>query len=204
MLPRPTIELVNEECAKFDEENRLEEEALKKLRRFCPSNTDDADAFLKTVILDQLYKTRIDYIDINAVVQNVVTLARNSRLDEMMCRGDYEAVELIYNYPGHRKLYYSFATKFCSWHNPDAYPIYDGNVDECLWGYRKQDAFDHFNRKSLGDYRKFIDALNSFRGFYGLTSIHFKNLDKFLFRLGGRILAERRSEPSEIQEAIAG
>jgi hypothetical protein len=112
MLSRPTIEFVKDECGKFNDECKLEEEALKKLRTFCPSNSDEAEVLLKVVVLDQLYNTRIDYIDKQAVAQHIAGLAAESSLDGMIPRGDCKVVELIYSCPGSRKLYSSFATKF--------------------------------------------------------------------------------------------
>ncbi|HEX7422960.1 MAG TPA: hypothetical protein VF311_03600, partial [Terriglobales bacterium] len=49
-------------------------------------------------------------------------------IDPIIAQGASRAVGLITNCDGLRK-YFSFATKFCSWHNPAAYPIYDGNVE---------------------------------------------------------------------------
>ena len=39
-------------------------------------------------------------------------------------------LEVRYNINGKKKNLYSFASKYCSHHNPEAYPIYDSYVDE--------------------------------------------------------------------------
>ena len=93
------------------------------------------------------------------------------------------------------KQYLSFASKFCSWHNPTAYPIYDGNVHECLYSYQKQDSFAEFqNEDDLYYYQKLLDTVVAFRNHYGLNSLSFKQLDKFMCLSGGRILKARRDQ----------
>jgi hypothetical protein len=83
---------------------------------------------------------------------------------------------------------FSFASKYCHWHNPTAYPIYDGNVEACLWFYRKQDGFATFARDGYS-YPEFVRRVNAFRDFYGLTSFTYKQLDKLLWYLGDTLLS---------------
>ena len=87
--------------------------------------------------------------------------------------------------------FFSFASKYCSRHNPTEYPLYDKNVEACLWYYRKQDSFDKFRRWGF-DYPEFKRRVNAFRDFYGLTSFTFKQIDKFLFTEGRKLIAEKR------------
>jgi hypothetical protein len=134
---------------------------------------------------ETLYSTRIRDIDVEPLAQHVVRLSIDPPLDQ----GDLCAVERIYKCPP-LKMYYSFATKFCSWHNPTAYPIYDHNADECLWSYQKQDGFANFRRQDLGYYEKFVAIVTAFRNHYGLSCFSFRLLDKFLVRSGGEILAK--------------
>jgi vacuolar-type H+-ATPase subunit C/Vma6 len=96
------------------------------------------------------------------------------------------------------RQYLSFASKFCSWHNPTAYPIYDGNVRECLSLYQKQDSFAQFrNKEDLYYYQKLFDAVLAFRSHYGLNSLTFKQLDKFMYRVGGQILKARKGQKGQ-------
>jgi hypothetical protein len=81
---------------------------------------------------------------------------------------------------------YSFATKYCSWHNPEAYPIWDSRVDRYLWTLQKQ---EHFARSfstnaDLWGYPKFRTVMEEFRDCYGLGSFSFKDTDKFLWSEG--------------------
>jgi len=107
-------------------------------------------------------------------------------IDALLAEGSPEAVDLIANCPPLRR-YLSFASKFCSWHNPAVYPIYDANARACLWGYKKQDQFAKFQQQDLWYYEKFRAAVVAFRKHYGLDSLTFKQLDKFLWLSGDRI-----------------
>jgi hypothetical protein len=193
LLPTPTVNLVQAECDAFDLEDQLIEEALRLLWAQFPHNSETSHVLLKVVVLNTLYSTRIRDIDVEPLARHIVTL----NIDPLLDQGELAAVERIYNCPP-LKMYYSFATKFCSWHNPTAYPIYDHNADECLWSYKKQDRFANFNRQDLGYYEKFVATVTAFRNHYGLSSFNFRQLDKFLVRSGGEIL-KKASLPQGVE-----
>jgi hypothetical protein len=186
-LPTPTIDLVQEECAEFDKEpfTELAEEALAQLLTQFRRNTKVSHVLLKVIALDRLYSTRIQYVDLVPLAHHITDL----NIDEAIEQGSPNAVDLIWNCAEIRK-YYSFATKFCSWHNPDSYPMHDHYVDECLWAYKNQYPFYAFHREDMYDYEKFRPIVSAFREHYKLTSCSFKELDKFLWRMGNRMLRE--------------
>jgi hypothetical protein len=91
-----------------------------------------------------------------------------------------------------------FACKYCNWRNPAAFPMYDGNVEACLWHYKKQggsfaailaDCGIVFRRGSY-DYLEFVQIVNAFRDGYSLTSFTYKQLDKLLWSLGATLLSK--------------
>ena len=190
MLLTPTIDLVQEECAEFDKEpfTKLGEEALAQLLMQFPRNEKASHVLLKVIALDRLYSTRIQYVDLVPFAHHIA----NCSIDEAISQGSPNAVDLIWDCAETRK-YYSFATKFCSWHNPKAYPMHDHYVDECLWAYNKQNSFYVFHREDMYDYEKFLVIVSAFRDRYNLTTttFSFRDLDKFLWRTGDRILRER-------------
>ena len=193
MLPRPTVELVEAECKAFDLENWLAEEALGQLRAQFPLNTDIHHVLLKVLVLNKLYGTMIRDIEVETVARHIVGLG----IDTLLAQGSLQAVTLITDCPNVRQ-YLSFASKFCSWHNPTAYPIYDGNVRECLSSYQKQDSFAQFrNKEDLYYYQKLFDAVLAFSSHYGLNSLTFKQLDKFMYRVGGQILKARKGQKGQ-------
>jgi hypothetical protein len=111
------VELVKAACCEFDDDDALKDETLRLLWTRFPHNTVTSHVLLKVVVLNTLYSTRIRDIDVEPLAQHIVRLNIDPPLDQ----GDLCAVERIYNCPP-LKMYYCFATKFCSWHNPTAYP----------------------------------------------------------------------------------
>jgi len=188
MPPIPTIDRVQAECNAFDDDpfTKLGEQALLQLREQFPRNVDASHVLLKILALNQLYSTRINYVDVVPLARHIAGLGIDSLLDQ----GSPRAVDLIFVCPPLPK-YYSFATKFCSLHNPSAFPIYDHYVDECLWLYKKQDGFSAFDHQDLWIYEKFVDIVAAFRNRYELTRFTFRDIDKFLWLTGERILRER-------------
>jgi hypothetical protein len=196
VLPRPTVELIETECKAFDQESWLAEEALGQLRAQFPVNTDIRQVLLKVLVLNKLYGTMIRDIDVETVAKHIVGLTNDHFLDQLLAQGSLDAVSLITDCPNLKK-YLSFASKFCSWHNPTAYPIYDGNVRECLWAYGKQDRFAKFRNEDLWYYRKLVETVIAFRNYYELNSLTFKQLDKFMYLSGRKILKARKDEKSQ-------
>ena len=189
LLPVPTVELVTAECEAFDLEDSLAEEALCLLWEQFPRNTDIRHVLLKVLVLNKLYGTMIHDIEIETVAKHIVGLEIDQRIEE----GDIQAVDLIADCPKLKK-YVSFASKFCSWHNPTAYPIYDTNVRQCLWSYHNQDGFSQFENDDLWNYQKLVEIVKAFRNSYDLNSLTFKQLDKFMYRSGRQILKARAKE----------
>ena len=108
-------------------------------------------------------------------------------IDERLEKGDVTLVNDIAIRKladGKTKNFYSFASKYCSHHRPDAYAIYDSYVDRILRYYRNVDSFCEFEDSDLKDYEKFTKILYSFRDFYDLGKYNLKQLDRYLWQLG--------------------
>lgn len=192
MLPTPNVDLVKEECRLFDEEPSIQlgENALKELRERFPQNTVASQVLLKVLVLDRLYHTRILEKHVEGFARHIAGLD----IDSLLAMNSLDAVRKIYGCPELGRVYYSFATKFCSWHKPEVYPIFDSYAVECLWAYRKQDHFAQFLRQDLWYYEKFVTAVTAFREFYKLDGLTFREIDKFLWSSGYRILRSMEQE----------
>ena len=107
-------------------------------------------------------------------------------IDARLKAGDVTLVSAIQKVRinGVEKNFYSFATKYCSHHNPLDYPIYDSYVEKMLCFFRNQDAFASFRTEDLKDYVIFKGALIDFRAFYGLEKYNLKEIDKYIWQLG--------------------
>jgi hypothetical protein len=176
-LPKPTPARVMSYIQRFDKEEDGVERTLTKLFRLCPKNTVLEDVLFKVVMLNALYHTSI--FSPHGVAKHILWL----KIDAQLQAGQSQAVDLIASVRlGKRERYnYSFATKYCSWHNREAYPIYDKRVDAILWGYKKQDHFAAFQRQDLWEYDEFKRVIMAFRTHYNLGAFDFKDLDKFLW-----------------------
>lgn len=182
-IPTPTIEEVEKYLKLWDdlENYRLQESALNKLfLELVPTNTNILDILLKATTLNDFYSTNI--FSIFPVAQHILSL----NIDERLNAGDETLVDelkkVVIN--NKSKQFYSFATKYCSHHNPEDFPIYDSFVDKVLCYFREVDGFSKFENNELKNYMKFKCVLRDFQIFYGLQRYSFKELDKFLWQFG--------------------
>jgi hypothetical protein len=185
----PTADDVIRAEKKFDQENGPVEWVLTQLFKKFPENTDFGEVVVKTKVLTALYGLQI--LAVIAVAEHITDLG----IDPDLKAGKAEIVDQIAKVQlkgGKIRHFFSFASKYCSWHNPTEYPIYDSNVEACLWYYRKQDNFDEFPRYGYR-YPEFKRRVNAFRDFYGLTSFTYKQIDKLLWSLGDTLLSRGKA-----------
>jgi hypothetical protein len=146
----------------------------------CTSNTNLVEILLKVSALNDFYSTNI--YDTHSVARHILSLDADAKL----FLGDLGLVDQMANvsFNGKVRRVYSFATKYCSHHAPDTYPIYDSYVDEMLWFFRKRDRFAQFKRPAMKDFPSFVEIIDKFRSFYGLTKYTRKQIDIFLWLAG--------------------
>ncbi len=145
-----------------------------------PDNHALRDVLIKATALNSLYSTNIYAIVRTA--QNIVC----QNIDADLRSGSLEVVDKIarVEVPGKTRNNYSFASKYCHWHQPEMYPIYDSYVDKLLWAYHVQRQFENFKLVDLRNYSRYKEIVESFRKCYSLTQFGLKDLDKFLWGYG--------------------
>ena len=197
----PSVSEVEKSCESFDEDayNRVREDGLRKLRDAFPVNTDPSEVLLKVVTLDNYYSTRILNIHLEPLARHIASLPG---LDEQMKAGDNNAVEKIWKCVGTRH-YYSFATKYCSWHNPLAYPLFDTRVREYLCWLRNTGHLPSFRTDDLWDYSEFVKIVSSVRDSFGLQDLSFRAFDKFLWTQGDVLMRAKEGDKAPASAAIA-
>lgn len=183
----PTPELVRQYIRKFDEgRDGLVDKALLELFRAFPANVRLEHILFKVLGLNSLYSTGI--IAVRPIAKHILNLDIDARL----AQGAPELVNEIARTPvddGKIRRNYSFATKYCSWHMPEAYPIFDSVVGKLISEYQRMDRFaDYVWQRELTDYGTFRRAVEAFRDRYGLAEFSFKELDKFLWLYGKEFL----------------
>ena len=158
-----------------------QEQALDKLFiELCPKNNCIEDILIKCSALNDFYSTNI--FKIYPVAKHILSL----NIDKRLKAGDPPLVDEIarVDFNGEEKFFYSFASKYCSHHNPLEYPIYDSYVRKVLNYYKKADGFFSFGEEDLKNYPKFKEILIRFRDFYKLNRYNLKELDKYLWQFG--------------------
>ena len=135
---------------------------------------------LKCATLNDFYSTNI--FSIHPVARHIVQL----NIDERLQTGDIALVDEIQhvNVGGDERNFYSFATKYCSHHNAEAFPIYDSYVEKVLCYFQSKYHFSAFKACDLKNYTIFKSALLNFRDYYGLQSYSLKQIDQYLWLLG--------------------
>lgn len=182
-LPKPNKKEVEKYLKQWDklESYRLQESSLDKLfLELCPKNKKIEDVLLKVAALNDFYSTNI--FSVYPVAKHILSL----NIDGALENGDVSLVSKIQcvTIGKAKKHFYSFASKYCSHHNPNDYPIYDSYVDQILRYFRKEDSFRKFLNDDLKDYSKFKSILIDFRRFYDLEVYSLKEIDRYLWQLG--------------------
>lgn len=142
-------------------------------------NTDLRYIIIKCSALNDFYATNI--YRIAPVARKILEI---TDFDERLAKGDDKLVEEIALVDGRRN--YSFATKYCSHHQPQLYPIFDSYVCDVLAELRRRnpDAFKFKNKKDLISYPTFKGAIDDFIRAYGLDKYSYKDIDRYLWQLG--------------------
>ena len=163
------------------ENYRTQEAALKLLfHQFCLENNSLELVLLKVTALNQFYSTNI--YDTYSMAKHIIDM----RIDERLHRGDLALVNALalITLKKKQKNFYSFASKYCSHHNPKAFPIYDSFVEKMLVRHAKADRFFEFKKAELKKYERFVEVIKAFQRFYGLEDFSLREIDVFLWLAG--------------------
>ena len=180
-IPKPTIVEVEkylEQWRHLDNYVNQENSLDKLFFNLIPNNKLIEDILIKCSTLNDFYSTNI--YSIFPVAKHILELDIDERLKE----GDLTLVNDIANVKDLDRRFYSFASKYCSHHNPEQFPIYDNYVDRVLRYFRRVYGFAKFKNDDLKDYVKFRSILDEFRLCYDLEQYSLKELDRYLWLLG--------------------
>ena len=158
-----------------------QEKALDKLfTDICKRNDNIEDILIKCSSLNDFYSTNI--FDIHTVAQHILSLHIDARLEN----GDHSLVNDIAHVEvnGKDHFFYSFATKYCSHHQPKRYAIYDSYVENVLVSMNNRKPYANFKREELKDYETYMSVIRAFQQRFGLMQYNIKQLDQYLWQLG--------------------
>ncbi len=158
------------------------------------------DILLKISVINDLYSTNIfaTFLMAKHIQQLDIDLAL--RVGDPLIVAKISVGHGIRSKKNAREIdFYSFATKYCSWHYKDTYPIYDSFVHKMLVAYRKRDSFSSFSESELKDYGRFKDVIADFKEHYSLNQHDLKQIDKFLWIYGKTIFKKKSTDNENLQ-----
>lgn len=118
-----------------------------------PKNERVEDILPKVALLDELYSTNVKKCHRLIVMANHI---KKLKIDKRLKKSgefspDYRLVHDIARLGKElsdgRKGDYSFASKYCSFHKPNIYPIYDSYISVTLKYFRKTRKIDRFSEQ---------------------------------------------------------
>ena len=183
----PSDQLIDQYINKFNSDERyyLADNTITKLFEKFPYNNDLEDILLKISVINDLYSTNI------FATFNMAKHIQSLQIDKDLEVNDPSLVNRIATGHGIKKSktngdrnFYSFATKYCSWHNRDNYPIFDDFVEKVLKAYRDYSKFSKFTNTELRSYEKLKGIFSDFKQYFNITKHDLKQIDKFLWMYG--------------------
>ncbi len=192
MLEIPTDKLIDKYIAEFENDERYykADKAIVNLFEAFPENKTIEDILLKISVINDLYSTNI--LGTWRMAKHIKSL----NIDNELQAGSPDLVNKIAMGHGIKSKkydreinFYSFATKYCNWHNQEEYCIYDTFVDRVLVAYKRQDKFSDFKKEHLKNFRRFKMILSDFIQFYNLKEHNYKEIDKFLWIYGKKLFS---------------
>ena len=137
----------------------LQEKVLADIFTKYPNNTTLAEVILKVKLLNAFYSTRI--LDITTVASHIMSIPN---IDARIKCGDVTVVDDVARVKHNGKCWnhFSFATKYCSFHQPQKFPIFDSFIAECFSQLSKNNYFQkkfpkNTIRNCYSDFKKFYD-----------------------------------------------
>ena len=173
---------------------------------------------LKVSVLDSFYSTNLAKFGIYEVAKHIAKLEVESKIHQKIrnanpknydeLKGIIEQIAECERKDSKKKVFYSFATKYCFHHNQNAFRIYDSFVREVLIlfnnGKKNNTNFENIPSELVGtnffgeklidtklrkleNYDTFLKAIDRFAEFYELKNENAqdrRDLDHFLWILG--------------------
>ena len=163
------------------ENYRLQEQSLGLLfKEFCPANSIIEHVLLKVSALNDFYSTHI--YDTYTVAKHI----REMNIEPRLQSGDLSLVNelAMVTIRDKKRNFYSFASKYCSHHFPDGFPIFDSYVEKMLLHYAHVDSFSSFRKEDLKHYESFVRIIREFQAHYLLGQFSLRQIDIFLWLAG--------------------
>lgn len=182
-------------------------------------NWKTADKVIRKYISDHKANKNIHYIAVKVALINDLYSARvlapmgmaehikkkaEEGLDDLILKGNIKAVDIIENAKIYRKKkrFLSFASKYCHFHNPDAYPMFDSYVFTSISKINGREKRLNVQNSKLREYYVFYSAFMTLREKANLEKYSVNQIDKYLWLWGQKISKKRDQLASDIRECF--
>lgn len=194
-IPEPNEENINACWNEWKgwEKTGPQEKALDLLfKKRCPDNTRIEDILLKVTVLNDFYKVNLYFhSDPYTVSEHIL----KHKIDKKLRSEDIDLVNEIAPVKVGKeiKTLYSFASKYCHHHKPEAYPIiYDSYVEKMLMYFKRKDKFRDFKRDDLKKYKEFLKIIKAFKKCYVPDKeFSLRQIDIYLWSVGRRYFSKK-------------
>lgn len=178
----PTSDLVRSYINDYQRIERFMrgDDAIQCLVRQFPQSRTLYEVLAKVCVINNLYSTGI------AATFEMAEHIIRKNVDDALTAGDIDVVDKIsyLTIGGRTRHNYSFATKYCAWHQPEHYPIFDNFVRLMFIAYKDKDKFATFEGEGLRRYSEFKRVFCEFKNYYQLKEFSYRELDLFLWGYG--------------------
>ena len=167
-------------------------ETLDQLFADLPSNTDKKAILKKIDKINRLYHARVYNSHKEIIAECISKMEFDSRLKS----GDITLVKNLCSEVKKQsgRYYQSFFSKYCSFCNSDAFPIYDNLVLGVLKDFCENGFLCGFRPSALRDYEVYCKAIQTLRDSYPfLKSYPFRDMDHWLWPMGGEKQKEKQN-----------
>ena len=181
----------------------IQEDVLQYVLKHHKNNKEYSAVETKTKLLNLFYSTSINAV--NLMAKHIFEI---DRIDDRLQKGDKTLVAEIANLhlsDGSTRNNYSFATKFCAYHQPKKYPIFDSIVEAVFislfengkikgYQYTRKKTHDEKSfsttgfRAKLKEYSFYVEVYDAFMAQYDLKSFSYRQVDSYLwgaYKIGG-------------------
>ena len=187
-MNRESLDLNSELAKNYPEEwkkssAKVHMETLDQLFVDLPSNTDKKVILKKIVEINRLYHARV----YNSHKEFIAECIAKTEMDSRLASGDITLVKDLCSEVKKQsgRYYQSFFSKYCSFCNSNAFPIYDNIVLGVLKDYCKNGILCGFRPSDLRDYEVYCKAIRALRNSYPfLNSYSFRDMDHWLWQMG--------------------
>lgn len=149
-------------------------DAMFRVCKQYPNNNNLEEVLIKCAVIDKLSSTNV--FDLCTMAKHIV----GKHIDEKLKNRNYSVIKDIAELEigGKKHIFYSFASKYCHYHNPENFAIYDSYVVKVLR------HFLDVKESEMKKYESFMSAINIFRQRYNLARYNYDNIDNYLWQLG--------------------